>query len=348
MDESKRDRWCVGCLASIGCLMFVVVFFLVVVGMLITAIGGYSESSDASGPVDEAPEYEEVWSLGYGSESDPKVVRIRLEGVIDSAPSRHGFLEGGRSSTDAMAALDRIHSADADPDVCGIMLEIDSPGGDVTMSDVLFDALMRFRGSQTNRFVLAFIDGTAASGGYYVAAAANRIVAQPTAWTGSIGVIVPNYNASELASRVGVVSAPITSGPNKNLLDMLQPTNAQHVAILRRAVDQAYERFLEAVAEGRGLKVEDIRPYADGRVLTAKDALDAKLIDAIGYREDAVSAVCELAGSDEVRIYRYEAGGSLRDMLRSSILFESAEGMADRVKARVDRAVTPRAEYRLR
>ena len=345
MGKNTKGACALGCLGCMGVLILAFTLLFSLIGSCVSAANRQITSSD--GPADEAPEFKEVWSLGGGDEDAPKIIRIRLAGTIASE-SRRGSLLGRVSAGDAPGALNRIHSAAADPDVAGILLEIDSPGGEVTMSDILFDALMRFRESETNRFVYALIGDMAASGGYYVAAAANRIMAHPTSWTGSIGVIVPHYNVAELAAKAGVASAPITSGPNKAMLDPLRPDDPAHIAIVKVAVDAAYERFLSVVAEGRGMKVEDIRPYADGRILTAQQALDAKLIDAIGYQEDALDEIRKLAGAEDVRIYRYVEKESFGDLLRDSFIFESADGLADEVKARLDRAATPRAEYLFR
>ena len=349
--KGKSNGCFIGCLVAGGCLSALCIFGVVAVALLVgscsSAVESIAASSAEDGPKDEFPEFSEVWSLGAGDENDPKVVRIKLNGVIASSTHRGGIFDEVNPYS-AQAVLDRVHAAEADDDVVGIMLEINSPGGEVTMSDILFDAIMRFRKSDTNRFVYALVGDMAASGGYYVAAAANKIMAHPTSWTGSIGVIVPNYNAYELASKVGIASVPITSGENKNMLDMFQPTNAAHTAIIKRAVDQAYDRFLEVIEKGRGMERKDILPYADGRILTAKDALEAKLIDAIGYEEDAYRAICEMAGADEVRIYRYKEGTDLGSLLRSSFLFESADGLADKLKARLDEGTVPKAEYRFR
>ena len=352
-EETKgRKNGCLtGCLVAGGCLSIIgvmaIIFLLGLIGMCSSKLESMGQYDEEDGPKDEAPEFTEVWSLGGGSKSDPKIVRIKLNGTIESS-SRRGGLFDEVNPHSAQAALDRIHAAEADDDVTGIFLEINSPGGEVTMSDILFDALMRFRESDTNRFVYALIGDMAASGGYYVAAAANKIMAHPTSWTGSIGVIVPNYNAYELASKMGIASVPITSGENKNMLDMLQPTNAAHTAIIKRAVDQAYDRFLTVIEKGRGMDRKDILPYADGRILTAKDALEAKLIDAIGYEEDAYDAICEMAGAEDVRIYRYKEAKDFGSFLRSSFLFESADGLADKLKARIDEGTVPKAEYRFR
>ncbi len=353
-EPSRKGNGCmIGCLVAAGTLglmgFMIVLLLALIVGSCTQSMDSMMNQQDSTGdgPKDEVPELTEVWSLGGGKEDGPKVIRIKLNGVIASSAQRGGIFSEV-SPYSASAVLDRIHAAQADDDVDGIFLEINSPGGEVTMSDILFDALMRFRESDTNRFVLALIGDMAASGGYYVASAANKIMAHPTSWTGSIGVIVPNYNASELASKIGIASVPITSGENKNMLDMLQPTNAVHTAIIKRAVDQAYDRFIEVIAKGRGMKPEDIKPYADGRILTAKDALEAKLIDAIGYEEDAFDALCEMAGADDIRVYRYKEGTDLGSLLRSSFLFESADGLADKIKARIDEGTTPKAEYRLR
>ena len=349
--KSKNNGCFIGCLVAGGCLSAIAIIGFIALTLLIgscsSAVDSLANSASDDGPKDAFPEFSEVWSLGVGEATDPKIVRIKLNGTIASSAHRGGLFDDVNPYS-AQAVLDRVRAAEADEDVVGIFLEINSPGGEVTMSDILFNAIMHFRQSETNRFVFALIGDMAASGGYYVAAAANKIMAHPTSWTGSIGVIVPNYNAYELASKMGIASVPITSGENKNMLDMFQPTNAAHTAIIKRAVDQAYDRFLEVIEKGRGMDRKDILPYADGRILTAKDALDAKLIDAIGYQEDAYKAICEMAGSEEVRIYRYKEGKDLGSFLRSSFLFESADGLADKLKARLDEGTVPKAEYRFR
>ena len=340
-EPSRKGNGCmIGCLVAAGTLglmgFMIVLLLALIVGSCTQSMDSMMNQQDSTGdgPKDEVPELTEVWSLGGGKEDGPKVIRIKLNGVIASSAQRGGIFSEV-SPYSASAVLDRIHAAQAGDDVDGIFLEINSPGGEVTMSDILFDALMRFRESDTNRFVLALIGDMAASGGYYVASAANKIMAHPTSWTGSIGVIVPNYNASELASKIGIASVPITSGENKNMLDMLQPTNAVHTAIIKRAVDQAYDRFIEVIAKGRGMKPEDI-------------ALEAKLLVAIGYEEDAFDALCVMAGADDIRVYRYKEGTDLGSLLRSSFLSESADGLADKIKVRIDEGTTPKAEYRLR
>ncbi len=166
--KSKNNGCFIGCLVAGGCLSLIaiigVIFLSLVIGSCSNAVDSIAASASDDGPRDEFPEFSEVWSLGAGDETDPKIVRIKLNGVIASSAHRGGIFDEVNPYS-AQALLDRVHAAEADEDVVGIMLEINSPGGEVTMSDILFDAIMRFRKSDTNRFVYALIGDMAASVG---------------------------------------------------------------------------------------------------------------------------------------------------------------------------------------
>lgn len=357
IDPNKKEGCLIGCVLSIVIFIAVIVGIIALCGLLMRGCAadsrsaadklGEMEPQDAK-PADAVPEFKKAWSLGTGGKDAPQIIRIPLEGAITGSTQRRGWILDD-DDTGASAALDRIHAATADKKVRGILLEINSPGGEVTASDVLSDAVNRFRASGTNRFVVVLMGDLACSGGYYVAAAADWIIARPTSWTGSIGVIIPAVNAAALAQKIGVTSVPVVSSGNKDLMDPLLPTNAEHVAILQRAVDQAYDRFLDVVAKGRKMPKDLLRPLADGRVYTAPDALANRLIDQIGYQEDALAKLAELAhAKDGVRVYRYESAPSLRKILSSSFMFQSAGDVAREVRTQLDAAASPKAEYRLR
>ncbi len=215
------------------------------------------------------------------------------------------------------------------------------------MSDELHDAICRFRDSDTNRFVFVHMGDMCCSGGYYVAAPATRIMARPTTITGSIGVIMSGVNASELAKKIGLAPVTIASGDNKSLLNPLEPVNPEHVKILEKPVKQMYERFVGIVAKGRGLEPEKVREIADGRILSADDALECGLVDAIGHYDDARAALKELAG-EEVRIMAYRAKAGFWSIFEDSIMLESSDDLVRRLQSAVDGEATPRAEYRFR
>jgi len=314
--EKKRSGCRVGCL---GLLVLGVVCCLVAaagIGALVfrVGIGGFA---DASGwhragrvecGVDECPDLIEVWSAGSG---DVKVARIPLRGLIlFEAP---GFLLDGGS---AEAALRAIKRASADPDVRGIILDVESGGGGITASDILYQALLDFKAGGEGRVVVAQFGDVAASGAYYIALAADQIVAHPTTLTGSIGVLMQSYNIRELAGKLGIADVTIKSGAHKDLLNPFGEMSDEQRAMLQGVVNALHDRFVSLTALRRGLDEAAVRAVADGRVLLAADALKLGLIDRIGYARDAERTTAELLESDAVCVIRYEEPFRLFDLFR--------------------------------
>ena len=337
-----------------GCLVkfFALVGFFVVLGIL--ALGVFCGvvaklAGDGDGDFGAtAPECDRTfarrWMCGDGDEDDPAVVCVSLRGVITATAEAGMFAELESSYS---RALRHIRAATNDADVRGLVLRLDTPGGTVTDSDVMADALRRFKAADEKRFVIVLMGSMCCSGGYYVAAEADCILANPTTLTGSIGVIMNGFNAADLAKKIGVKSVVVASGSNKALLDPLEPVNPEHVAILRRAVEQDYERFVSIVARGRRLPVDEVKKIADGRVLSAQDALAAKLVDGLGYAEDAWRKAAELAGADHVRVYRYEEPFSWRTFFSEPAFARYGRAFVAGAMSGLDDAA-PRAEYRLR
>lgn len=250
------------------------------------------------GGEDEFPRLRERWSSGSGT---TKVVRIALEGPIFRGSA--GFFSAGDM---VESVLRQIRVATNDEDVRAILLDLSSPGGAVTPCDEIHAALRRFRESREDRRVIAFVRDLAASGGYYIAVAADHILAEPTAMVGSIGVIFQSLNWHQLAGKIGVDASVVKSGDNKDLMNPFRPVNSNHVEILKRIVDDVYGRFCDLVAKGRDLGRDQVRELADGTVFTAAEARDRKMIDEIGFWEDAVHTTAQQLGVETVRVVRYE------------------------------------------
>ena len=316
----------VGCLGAIaGC----VAFFFGIVAMIWLGccaagrgLGSEGDSGDALPERDKSRKM--VWVSGDGDDDDPKVLRVRISGVISDAEDDLF----GRERSSAVAALKKIRSATCDCDIQGLYLVLDTPGGEVTLSDVIADALQRFKKAEAHRFVLVEMGSVCCSGGYYIAAGADYIIAHPTTITGSIGVLMGTINAAELAKKIGVESVVISTGANKAMLDPLKPVDQEHVKIVKKTVDADYERFLSIVSKGRNIPVNKLRPIADGRILSAEEAMKLKLIDAIGYSEEAEAQLAKLAKTDDVRIYRYKDEPSWRDFFDDTFLSSRGMGRA--------------------
>ncbi len=248
---------------------------------------------------------------GSAAGSGPAVAVIRVEGLITSG-------EAGPFETGAVAAsgtlVEQIESAQADDDVRAILLFVNSPGGGVTASDVIYHAL-----KGVDKPIVVLMGDTAASGGYYISMASDWIIANPNTLTGSIGVISEFPNADELLDKVGVDFVVITSGPRKDFGSPYREMTEAERQYWQTIVDEAYTGFVAIVAEGRGLPVEQVLPLADGRVYTGRQALDAGLIDALGYEEEAVAKAAELGGiSGDPRIIEYTPTPGFFDLLSAA------------------------------
>ena len=316
-----------GCI--IGCLGMVAVMGVIVAGIIAVLVLGViamdlgSDGDDTFGTARSEREKtsKKIWVCGEGDEDDPQILRVKIGGVISDV-EEDLF---GREKSSALSALKKIRAATYDEDIQGLYLLLDTPGGEVTLSDIIADAVQRFKKADKNRFVLVEMGSLCCSGGYYIAAGADYIIAHPTTITGSIGVIMGTINAAELAKKIGIESVVIATGTNKAMLDPLKPVDQEHVKIFQKAVDADYERFLSLVSKGRKIPVDKLRPIADGRILSAEEAKKLKLIDAIGYSEDAEAQLAKMAKAKEIRIIRYRDEHTWRDLFDDTFL--SSQGM---------------------
>jgi protease-4 len=232
-----------------------------------------------------------------------KVVLIDVEGLIVNARSS-GLLGSGENPTSLFR--ERLDAAADDKHVKAVVLRINSPGGAVTASDIMYQDLLRFR-AQTGKPVIACMMDVAASGGYYVAMGCDRIYAHPTTVTGSIGVIMSLYNASGLFAMLGVKSDPIKSGPNKDIGNPGRPMTDDERAILQHMITGFYDQFVQVVVKGRPeLTEERVRVLADGRVYTGLEAKKLGLVDEIGYLDDAIQAALDMAGLKDAKVIAYD------------------------------------------
>jgi len=200
----------------------------------------------------------------------PAVAIVRVEGIITSGdPPRDPF---GRASAGAYSNLivDHLKKAEADPSVKAVVLRVDSPGGSVVASQEIHQQMLAM-----TKPVVVSMGELAASGGYYVSAPADEIFANPATLTGSIGVISQFVNVSELLKKYGVETTTIKSGAFKDEGSMFRPMTDEEIAVWQAIIDEAYQGFVQVVADGRRLPVEQVKSLADGRVYTGQQALAA-------------------------------------------------------------------------
>ncbi|MFG0284217.1 MAG: signal peptide peptidase SppA [Phycisphaerales bacterium JB039] len=232
------------------------------------------------------------------------VAMIDVTGVITAGPAP-GLFGPGPGPLDQL--VDRLNTAERDDDVGAIIIRINSPGGSVTASDIAFREITGLR-ARSGKPVVASIAEVGASGGYYIALAADEIIIEPTGVTGSIGVIIPTVNFSGGLARLGIESRAITSGPNKDLANPMTPINEEHYAILQGMVDEYYARFTGLVEDRRpNLSPGDISTVTDGRVVTGQRAVSAGLADQTGGVREAFDRALALAGAPGGRLIKYSS-----------------------------------------
>lgn len=281
-----RESWSASCLR--GCMMMSFAFVVVCILASLAVFAGCMQAVNmASGSIKAL-----MAEVGQSSELSAdavvngaqNVLMVKLSGMITEEDDSSGWVVDPASS---QAALRKIHSAKDNPDIAGILLYVNSGGGGITASDILWKSLKDFKAADTNRVVVVLMGSVAASGAYYIATAADAIVANPTTLTGSIGVILNSFNVQELAGKIGLKSVTIKSGGNKDILSPFAELTPEQQQMLQDMVDAMHSRFVSIVAEGRGLEEARVRAIADGRILLAQEALDNGLVDTIGYLDDA-------------------------------------------------------------
>lgn len=213
---------------------------------------------------------------------------IPVEGMIVSGEPPPGLVRPRNVYSAEVVRL--IEGAEANPAVRAIVVRVDSPGGGVVASDEIYQALRKAK-----KPVVVSMGSVAASGGYYISCAADEIFANPNTLTGSIGVITIIPNVEGLLDKLGVEMYVVESGPHKES-GVFRPLTEEEQKIWRRIIEEAYDNFVQVVAEGRGLSEQRVRELADGRIYTGEQALEANLVDELGNLPEAVARAGELGG----------------------------------------------------
>lgn len=243
------------------------------------------------------------------------------------------FYKGDLAAEDKIAVIDvsgtimppyterwikQIDKAGKDKHVKGVLLVVDSPGGLVADSHQMYHRLKKLSG-ELNKPIYVQMKRLAASGGYYISMGGGpqaKIYAEETTWTGSIGVIMPRYDVSQLADKVGVKSEPLTTGEFKDTLNPFKPMTESEKDLWKNILNQSYEKFTSIIDENRDtLDLEQVKKLATGQIFTAKDAQENGLIDAIGYEDDSLDALKQNLSLGSVRIVKYHSPLTLVDVI---------------------------------
>ncbi len=245
-------------------------------------------------------------------EGRDKVVLLDVSDVITDV-EREGSLGLSTEESTVARVQETLTAAADDHRVKALVLRINSPGGGVTASDTIFYEIMRFK-KETGVPVVASLQDLATSGAYYVALAADRIVATPTTVTGSIGVILIGLNVEGLMAKLGVTDQTVKSGANKDLLSPFRKPTPAEREIIQGVINDLYRRFAGLVQKRRPqITPGEIAWVTDGRVFSAAQALDLGLVDDIGYVDTAIADARAAAGVERARVIMYHRPDEYRD-----------------------------------
>ncbi len=267
-----------------------VMLFLMLIGVAIVAFTGKGEQKFSEEVIQDGPR-------------TAKIVVVSIDGIIDQQQAQDVYWQ--------------LKEARDDRTVKGVIIRVNSPGGTISGSDQIHNEIIKYR-DETNHPIVAFMQGVAASGGYYSSVACDEIIAEPTAITGSIGVIMEYLVLQQLLeNKLGINPVVVKAGSKKDWPNMFQkPTEEQLQYMQERIIDPAYKRFVQVVADGRTeLTSEDVNRLADGSIYWADKALEENLIDGIGYLADAIDEVKALADIKKAQVVEYKKTLSLADIL---------------------------------
>jgi protease-4 len=236
--------------------------------------------------------------------ADAKIVMINIEGLMYDELAENVYRQ--------------LQSARNDRSVKGVIVHVNSPGGTISASDQVYQEIRKYRRDK-GKPVIAFMQSTAASGGYYASVACDEIIAEPTAITGSIGVLMGHFVFGELLeNKLGILPVFLTMGEKKDWPSSFRPPSDQELQYLRdRLLKPAYDRFVEVVQEGRAkvLSADQVKALADGSIYVAPQAMDVGLIDKVGYLDDAIDLVKSRAGIQQAQVVEYRRSFSWSSLL---------------------------------
>ncbi len=247
------------------------------------------------------------------------VLIFRARGNFDMFSTEIGVVRITGTITNSEPLVKWIDELSKNKRIKGILLYINSPGGSAVSSDEIYRAILRFK-SKINRPVVAYISQVGASGGYYIACAADKIVINPSSITGSIGVIAEFPEFSGLLQKVGVKMRVIKSGAHKDIGSPFRDMTPQEKRIIERLIDQTYERFVEIVIKGRGLTEDSVRHIGDGRIFSGKEAVDVGLCDTTGDFTTAKEIMKKMLNVSKIKEVEMKRPFSIKDLVLKSKL----------------------------
>lgn len=314
--------------------------------LLFVSIGFQLVTAALSGAFNFEETFDEVLNESFETtivegDLDKRIAVLSLDGVIQDT-GQEGFF-GGDPYQELLTSIDR---AATDDSVEAVILKVDSPGGGVVESAEIHRQLVELK-DEYKKPLYVSMGNTAASGGYYVAAPADKIYADPATITGSIGVIMQSINFGKFAKKHGVEFDTITSGKHKDIMSPTRDMTDEEEDILQSMIDEMYNDFVKVIVDGRGMEESKVRELADGRVYTGKQAKENKLIDEVGSFEDALFDLQETEGLESAQVFEYGEKQVFFSgfLMNAENLFKSEENQLIELITSLGHSENPRAMY---
>ena len=303
---------------KLGCLsifLFVALCASLLINFLLAGASFTRFEGRRGGDVNYRPRFDEMILEGATRGSSDKIAVISLRGLISTGVAGNV----GESMVDDLRW--QLEQARNDNNVRAVVLDVDSPGGEVTASDMIYNAVVKTRAVKP---VVVYMESLAASGGYYVSCGGQYLMANETSITGSIGVIIQTLNYQQLFDKIGLSMVVFKSGKFKDMLNGARPITPEERDYIQSFVMKVYDKFLGIVATERHLSADGLRnSIADGRILSGRDALEYKLIDGLGQVEDSYLKAKQLGHAPNAKIVKYRPPFSLGRVFR--MLLQSSD-----------------------
>ncbi|RLJ82061.1 protease-4 [Planococcus citreus] len=233
-----------------------------------------------------------------------RIAVLNVDGAIQDTGESSVFAAAGYNHD---LFMEQLQAVKEDSSVKGVVLQVNSPGGGVVESAQIHDKIKEIQ-EETGKPLYVSMGAMAASGGYYIAAPAEKIFVSEETLTGSIGVIMQSVNYGELAERYGVDFVTIKSGPYKDILSPTREMTEEERALLQDMLDSSYEEFVDVIEEGRDMTEAEVKEYADGRIMNGRQAVEANLADDFGFAEDVIQAMRDDFDLADAEVFEYGAG----------------------------------------
>lgn len=315
MEGEKSKKGCLfGAIFLMGIILACGIIILITVIYLSSSILGFSgDKAPSSTPL-------EMEYVSGAKNADKKIAIININGIVLSRDT------SWKRTASSKKICDMLEKAAKDDTIKGVLLKIDSPGGEITATDKIYHYVEKVK--EKGKPVVASLGAMATSGGYYIAAAADYIVSNRLTTTGSIGVIINNYNYHELLDKIGIKDEVYKSGKMKDLLNPARPRTSKEKEIVNNIIQESYNKFVKIVSntrisENKNLTKKYIKnsKIGDGRIFTGEQAHKLGLVDELGYKEDALQKLAKLSELKEnnYKVVRFKQKLSLSEILQKFV-----------------------------